>query len=89
MKSVLWGFLPICHRDSEGWPVWHQAGGDQVVVLGGTKIPTGIRESGVLHSREQHRGVPAERGKLRQRRGVLSVGSFGTQALAQGSQSKD
>lgn len=71
MKSLTWDFLTICQGDSEGWAVWHQAGGNQVVVLGGTKIPNGIRGSGVLHSREQHFGVPAERGKLRQRWGRL------------------
>lgn len=67
MKSVIWGFLLIHHKDSEGRAVWHQAGVSQVGVLGGTKIPTGIRGSGVFHSGEQHAGVPAERGKLKQR----------------------
>lgn len=61
------GFSLDRHGEPEGQAVRHQAGVNQVDVLGRTKIPAGIRGSLLSHGQDRHFGFTAEKGKLRLR----------------------
>lgn len=65
------GFLAC--GDPEGWAVWSQAGANQIDVLGGTKLPAGIRGSLRTHGGEQLFGFTVGRGKRRQGWGKLTT----------------